>query len=83
MIRTRFVVTIEVEANSEAESWRIFNEKLADGEGSLTTQELHRDPWKAHDPHSTIVPVEHQTIAARDGDTMPCSGVQPTQRKFF
>lgn len=67
MIRVRFIVSVEVEGLSEAECWRLFNEKLGNGEGTVDAQVLNRTPLMA--PNDDTIP------ACRDGNTMPCSGV--------
>jgi hypothetical protein len=81
-MRTRFTVTVEVETRSEAEAWRLFNAKLQDGHGDVQVEVFHRDPCDFPDAkgrQGTILPsMMVPTIpACRDGDTLPCSGVQP------
>lgn len=82
-MRIRFIVTVEVEAMSEAEAWRRFNAQLSDGDGRIETQVIEGPEITRVAPrNTTMIPtVEHDTFpACRDGDTLPCSGVQPTKK---
>jgi hypothetical protein len=73
---TRYVVTIDVEARNEAESWRLFNERLTNGEGKLEHTVLQSDPVATVVPRQSCILPTDTIPACRNGDTLPCSGVK-------
>lgn len=81
MIDVSYTVTIRVQGMDEKECWRLFQEKLENGEGEIRTQEMFRDPEHviSTSRRETIIPAKQvDTLpppAGRNGDTIPCNGV--------
>ena len=80
-MRIQFVVTLDIDCRDEGHGWRLFNQKLADGEGQVSATIVDRTPMQTTmlPPSSgcedTVVP------ACRNGDTLPCSGVKVRARQ--